>query len=398
MLLNSAILLIVLFTGAVFLSPKIANSQFWRASVTPLASIIGSGFLVIGPILDASYGKYAPLAMISLCTIAYFFGSAIRFNIQCEENRSTQRDLIRLMEGFASWALAFAYVVSVTYYLNLFGAFGIRLTENDGVNDARMLATAIFIFILLVGWVRGFSALERLEEISVSAKLAIIAGLLLGLAAYFTKKAAAGDLVYSMPEIEGWQAISLALGLLITVQGFETSRYLGEKYSASMRIRSMRFAQWISSAIYVAYILLLTYLFSRDEIAFSETAIIDMMIVVAPILPTLLVAAALSAQFSAAVADTAGAGGLFYELTKKRIAPRQAYTGLVTAGIILTWNANIFEIINYASKAFALYYALQAAIAATNAWVSRQPFLAVWFSILVLTGVSIVTLGLPVET
>ena len=58
----------------------------------------------------------------------------------------------------------------------------------------------------------------------------------------------------------------------------------------------------------------------------SETAIIDMMHLVAPILPGLLVAAALAAQFSAAVADTSGSGGLFEELTQGRISTRAADT------------------------------------------------------------------------
>lgn len=397
MLLDAAILLAVLLSGAAFLSPKLAGSLYWRATVTPLASIIGSGFLVIGPILDASYGKYAPLAMICLCVAAYLFGAAIRFNIQCEADSSDRRGVLVSLDNIASWALSFAYIISVAYYLNLFGAFGVRLTEGGSPNGARLLTSIIFLLILIVGWVRGFSALERLEEISVSVKLAIIAGLLLGLIIYFTQKATSGDLVYNEPEIEGLGAISLALGLLITVQGFETSRYLGEKYSAPMRIRSMRLAQWISSGVYLAYIFLITYVFPRGDIAFSETAIIDMMIIVAPILPTLLVAAALSAQFSAAVADTAGAGGLFSELTKHALMPRHAYLIVVIFGLIITWSANVFEIINYASKAFALYYGIQSAIAALNAWFLQRRSLAVIFSILAFIGMSIIIFGIPVE-
>jgi hypothetical protein len=85
------------------------------------------------------------------------------------------------------------------------------------------------------------------------------------------------------------------------------------------------------------------------------------------VLPVLLVAAALAAQFSAAVADTSGAGGLFQELSQGRISERMAYAGLCLLGVALTWIANIFEIIAYASQAFALYYAMQCAIAAIMA-------------------------------
>ena len=48
--------------------------------------------------------------------------------------------------------------------------------------------------------------------------------------------------------------MTLAFGLIVTVQGFETSRYLGAEYDARPRIASMRLAQWIASAVYLAYI------------------------------------------------------------------------------------------------------------------------------------------------
>ncbi len=68
--------------GFVLLSPRVARAERWRATVTPLASIIGSGFLVLGPILLREYGQLAPLMMLALCAVAYAFGSAIRFNIR----------------------------------------------------------------------------------------------------------------------------------------------------------------------------------------------------------------------------------------------------------------------------------------------------------------------------
>ncbi len=66
-MLSALILSVVVLFGAVLIWPRVANSILWRATITPLASIIGSGFLVLGPILDVSYGGYAPLVMIGLC-------------------------------------------------------------------------------------------------------------------------------------------------------------------------------------------------------------------------------------------------------------------------------------------------------------------------------------------
>jgi len=396
--LNAAILTAVVLTGLAMWSPPALRSRPWRAMVTPLASIIGSGFLVLGPILNASYGAMAPLAMAALCTVAYLFGWAIRFNIAAigDDARPRTRAEERL-ETLSSAVLGFAYMISVAYYLNLFGAFALSLTPAaaDG-RSARLLTTAVFAVILLVGWGRGFKALEAMEYFSVSLKLAIIMGLLVGMAAYFRDKVAAGGLVFTPPETTGWPAVALGFGLIVTVQGFETSRYLGESYTARTRIRSMRWAQWLSSGIYMAYIVLLAYTFARGEIALKETAIIDMMKVVAPILPLLLVAAALAAQFSAAVADTSGSGGLIAELSGHRLSTRQAYAVLTLVGVGLTWTANLFEIIAYASRAFAAYYALQAAVAALGARGAGRNGAMLGFAALALLGAAIVLAGKPV--
>ena len=370
--------------------------------ITPLASIIGSGFLVLGPILNASYGKYAPLVLLALCGAAYLFGHAIRYNIAMighEAEQDVQRpQLAHKLETVASWMLSFAYVISVTYYLNLLGAFGIRLTPFDTPTNARILTTVVFVVILLIGWTRGFSALERLEQFSVGVKLAIIMGLLVGMAFYFADRTSQSALVLNPPSLTGWSALTLAFGLLITVQGFETSRYLGDAYSVPMRIRSMKYAQWLSTLIYVVYILLLAYVFAPDALDFSETAIIDMMEIVAPILPFLLIIAALSAQFSAAIADTSGAGGLVEELTAQRLQPRHAYAALVGVGLVLTWAADVFLIIAYASRAFALYYGLQAGIAAVTAAKNPGTNLASWwFAFLSLSGIAVAIFGRAVE-
>jgi len=367
---------------------------------TPLASIIGSGFLVLGPVLDNAYGKYAPLVMAALCLGAYLYGWAIRHNIADIAASSDGRGpLVERLEVTASWLLGVAYIISVAYYLNLFGAFGVSLTSVADALHAKLLTSAMFIFILYVGWTRGFRTLERFEYVAVTAKLAIIAGLLVGLLVYFFGKAEAGALIFNPPERTGWPAITLAFGLIVTVQGFETSRYLGDDYDSRTRIQSMRWAQWTSTLIYMSYILLLAFVFERGELALSETAIVSMMGVVAPVLPALLVAAALAAQFSAAVADTSGSGGLFAEVTKRRVSPRQAYAILVGVGLILTWSANLFEIISYASRAFAGYYMLQAAIAALTSWrAGGQGWRSLLFAALAIVGLLIVIFGEPVES
>ena len=204
--------------------------------------------------------------------------------------------------------------------------------------------------------------------------------------------------MFNTPNENIWGSIILLFGLIVTVQGFETSRYLGNEYDDETLIRSMRYAQWISTGIYLAYILLLAYTFRSGEFTLTETAIIDLMSKVAPILPALLIAAALSAQFSAAIADTGGCGGLVDELTQHKVSAKQTYLMICVVGIALTWFADIFAIISYASRAFAAYYALQCMVAASRSWTLRKSLMGtIAYGSLALLGLAILILGQSVE-
>ncbi|TQS72672.1 hypothetical protein ERN12_02390 [Rhodobacteraceae bacterium] len=394
MITNSMILGCFL-TAAVMMSlPFLRARPGWRAMVTPLASIIGSGFLVIGPILQVRFGWTAPFVMVALCLLAWGFGRAIRFNIHEIDHHGTGSPSLARLEQLASLALGLAYVISVAYYLNLFGAFAMSLTPWDVAIYNRLVTTGMFLAIGGVGIIGGFSALERIEYKTLTLNLSIIAGLLAGLVVYFITQSRSGA-IYVLPPDVGWiDALRLAFGLIVTVQGFETARYMANDYDAATRIRAMRWAQLLSSAIYIGYICLLSYVFAPSEMTLSETAIIDIVAVVSPILPVMLVITALAAQFSAAVADTGGAGGLASELSHQRITPRRAYLGLVAAGITLTWTSDLFVIISYASRAFALYYAIQSLLAALRA---PTPAGRVGYGALALIGVAIAAFGISAE-
>ena len=84
---------------------------------------------------------------------------------------------------------------------------------------------------------------------------------------------------------------------------------------------------------------------------------------VAVVLPTLLVIAAIGSQFSAAVADNSGAGGLVADLTHHKLPMRYVYLLIMLVTVVLTWETNVNQIISYASRAFALFYMLQCVVA-----------------------------------
>jgi hypothetical protein len=230
--------------------------------------------------------------------------------------------------------------------------------------NADLLASVILLLIGLHGWRRGLHALERLEEYSVTLKLAIIASLLAGLVFH------GADHGYDLggmanPDVELWDGLRQLAGLLLIVQGFETSRYLDASYDAPMRARSMRLAQWLAAVIYVAFVALSLPLMGglvRAEI--SETAIIEITAEITLVLPAMLVVAAAMSQFSAAVADTIGAGGVIESETRHTFTARNSYPLIALLAVVLIWTADIFTVIAFASRAFAFYYMLQALLAA----------------------------------
>lgn len=284
---------------------RFARSETWRATVTPLASIIGSGFLICGPILAREFGRAAIIAEAILLLIAYAAGAVIRFNIIHVENylaAATRHDRIAWLARLTQAVLAVAYAISVAYYLKLLAEFLLKPLGADPAWHA--LASNGLVTVLIVGIVAlslgsGLRRVEHLAHGTVSLKIGIIAGLLAGLACWWLSNAAADPLP---PATISWNSLALLLGLVITVQGFETSRYLGHAYSQELRIRTMRHAQWIASAIYLAFLAFLTPFLGRAAQAEGVAGILDIMTIVAPALGVFVLVGALSSQLSAAVA------------------------------------------------------------------------------------------------
>ncbi|WP_422358480.1 hypothetical protein [Reichenbachiella sp.] len=382
--------------------PRWTKSDIWLATLTPLASIIGSGFLILGPLLQNSLGTNALWGMFFLCASAYLIGYVIRFNIQYVEDELSASGTskgIKLTEKLGDMSLVLAYVVSITYYLNLFGAFFLKAFDRTDDFEQKMVSTFVISFIGIFGLFKGLDFLERLEKVSVSIKLSIIGGLLFGLLLFNAEAAAKGGWILKEPHLDfTWNSFAILVGLIITVQGFETSRFLGEKYDQATRIKSMKWAQWISTVIYLMYIGLSLVNYIGPTVGeTSETAIIDQSRVIATWLPALLILAALAAQFSAAVADTNGGSGLAVEVTNGTVKSKVGIFLICLLGLGLTWLFDIFQIIALASKAFAIFYGIQCLSAIQVAY--QKKF---WLKLLLFAGVCILCLlvifvGVPAE-
>ncbi len=378
--IDLAVVVAFLATGAFLLFPRVSNAQFWRATVTPLASIIGSGFLVSAPLMAQISGRYAVFVMAALCLAAYFIGSAVRHNIGVLEKRLEEGKAGKTIGwlGIAGdLSLSVAYVISICFYVKLLSAFALKPVGLDRSWPADMLTTSIVGLLGLVGFWRGFGWLERLETYAVDLKLAVIAGLIAGLAVWNASALATGTLTLpAPPQTFGWHSVRAALGALLIIQGFETSRYLGAHYSPKLRVRSMQFAQLLASLIYVAFIALVTTLLS-DMTDTSETAIIDYASLVSPLLPLMLTGGAIAAQLSAATADFVGSAGLA-ALNVPVVKPKWLYPMIAAVVIALTWATDVFGILTLASRAFAAYYAIQCVLALMTGDRSRPGRLALF--------------------
>lgn len=104
----------------------------------------------------------------------------------------------------------------------------------------------------------GLKRLERLERWALYVTVLILVTLLIGFAIYDVNQLLThrGLTLPPMPDRSAWEIATIVSGTLIVVQGFETTRYLGESYDVSTRIRASRWSQYFSLSIYVLIVAL----------------------------------------------------------------------------------------------------------------------------------------------
>ena len=402
-MLNILILIVtVIVASYLAFSKRLGSSARWQATVTPLASIMGSGFLISAPLLAGTVGYLAFFCMAALLLLAYGVGHIIRFNIRhFEPIENNGHGAAQDIAFLSRVVLAGAYFISVAYYLQLLAAFLLSLINKPDPTIANLITTTLLLSIGGIGMWRGLGKLEKLESYAVSLNLGMITALLVALAIYNIKLLSGGAWqIPAIPTAINLHDTRVLLGLLIVVQGFETSRYLGDEHGPELRIRTMRAAQLISSAIYLVFIALMTVLFHSGLNA-DVTAIINLTRPVASVLPVLLAIAAIGSQFSAAVADNLGAGGLIEDVTHHKLPVRYAYLIILIITVTLTWETDVNSIIAYASRAFALFYFLQSLVAILvviqDHSAPQRPVKLVLFPVIALLCLLVFAFGLPAE-
>ncbi len=115
-----------------------------------------------------------------------------------------------------------------------------------------------------------------------------------------------------MPQRSSWEIATIVAGTLIVVQGFETTRYLGETFDTATRIRALRWSQYFSLSVYILFVALALPIVPVLKGNYGDNSLITLTATASWLLPLPLIIAASMSQFSAAVADTLAAAANYF--------------------------------------------------------------------------------------
>jgi hypothetical protein len=291
----------------------------------------------------------------------------VRHNVRVVEARSNAGTLDRFTARLDRWGdavIVVAYVISVALYLRIMAQYLVGLFESGGDPVLEpIIACATVLIIVAIGILRGFHGLERLDWASIAVVLLLTAGLVAVLLVHDGAALAGG--AFRLPPIPATEPLSALLvlgGLVITVQGFETVRYLGAEYDPATRVSASRVAQLVATGIYVVFVAVATPAMGIGTPAGADTTLLNITARVAPWLAIPLVLSAVLSQFSAAIADTSAAEGNLHGLARWFRGPRP-YLVSGAAAIVLAATVPTLVIVAIASRAFAAYYGIEAVMA-----------------------------------
>ena len=135
----------------------------------------------------------------------------------------------------------------------------------------------------------------------------------------------------------------------------------------------MRSSQLISGTIYVAFAVLVVPFFGHLGSGPRETAILEDPRASCPRFSSRCSSwPAIASQLSAATADTAGGSEMLTDRPRHQ-GGNVGYPAVAFGAALVAWFANIFSIVSFASRAFAVYYLCQALLTAITAWRLRTP-------------------------
>jgi hypothetical protein len=390
------VVVLVVLTWTLY-RPKIQQSERYQSMVVPLANIMDVGFLVLSPIIIVLVGYEAPLYMLGICLAAIVTGFVISYNIRHYEPLVGTTDRLHSVAAAANWSLFGASMVNIAYYVQLL--MTLVLLPLDVYTDGRVTFTSVVLLVVVIvaGYRGHLPLLNRLGDRTTAFNLAALGAVLAAFAAYNVLEALAGR--WDFPSYDpavGGDDLRKLLGLFAMVQGFEASRYIGERFSGEVRISTMRWAQVIATSVFVALIAVVLLPAGQILPAPDATAIFVVSKEVSPYLPWLILVAAIGSQLSAITNATSSRSDLLMEATKQTVARKFTFPILLVPAIMIVEFTDVTEAVAIASRVFALYFVLQAVIAVILAHRKRNWTGVAGFSAIGLMMATVTIFGLPV--
>ncbi len=390
-------LVVLLGSAWLLYRPKVQQSSRYQATVVPLANIMDVGFLVLSPIIVVLVGYRAPLYMLGICLIAMATGLVMAYNIRHYEPVIGTPDRVNAVEVWARWSLFGASMVNIAYYVQLLMTLvllPLELYTEDRVTFTSVIVLAV---VIVIGYQGYLPALNKLGDRTTAFNLAALFAVLAAFAFYNVLEAIDGNWDFpSYDPVIDTTATRKIVGLFAMVQGFEASRYIGARFGAEERISTMRIAQAVATAVFVALIALVLLPFGQFRPNADATAIFVVSKEVAFYLPWLILLVAVGSQVSAIANATSSRSDLLIEATRQAIPRRFTIPILLVPAIMIVIFTDVTDAVAIASRVFALYFVLQSVIGLILATRSRSWPAMIGTSAVGLTMASVTIFGLPI--
>ena len=386
--------LTILVVAYLLYRPRLQQSVRFQAMVVPLANIMDVGFILFSPAIVLLVGFRAPFFMFGICLAAICAGFVIAYNIRNYEPIEGAGGAPDRISTIAQWSLLSASVVNIAYYTLVLVTL-VLLPVELYTDDRRTVVGVLLLGTLVVVGMRGgMDWLNQLGNRTTAFNLAAVIGIVVAFVIANVQEAIGGrwDLGPS-PDL-GSEEVRKMIGLFAVVQGFEASRYIGVRFAAEERVSTMRIAQLISTVVFVGFMmtLLLAFLPPPAGIPSDGTAIFAVSGLIGGLLPWLLLLASLGSQTSAIIGATSSRSDM---LVNKGVPRTTTFAMILVPAILLVIFVDVNLAVSLASRVFAAFFTIQAALATLIAYRKQN-----WAAVAGFVGVAVMMLvvlvaGLP---
>lgn len=386
--------LTILVLAYVLYRPRIQQSTQYQATVVPLANIMDVGFIMFAPAIVLLVGVRAPLFMFGICLVAVGAGLVMAYNIRNYEPIAGRGGPPDRIEMIAEWSLLAASTVNIAYYTIILMALVLLPFESNSADRRTVLGVLLLGTLVVVGMRGGMDFLNQLGNRTTAFNLAAVIGIVVAFMVTNIQFALGGQWELGDSPDVGFEQIRQMIGLFAMVQGFEASRYIGVRFAAEQRVTTMRLAQVVSTIVFVLLIVFLmaAFLPPIPGVPTDGRAIFAVSTVVGGSMPWLLLLAAIGSQTAAIIGATSSRSDMLVNI---RFARRVTFPMILVPSILIVIFVDLNIAVNLASRVFAGFFTIQAALAVLLAYRNRQFASMAAFAGVAVMMLGVLTLGLP---